>query len=398
MTVVGDLARAEWRARKRTYVVLLTLLAATSATYFLVLALVGGLEDRIGNELSNTLAGDVRLTEGRSGLGDGTILPDARDRIAGLAYAAPGSRFSPRLETEALFLHGQDFTNVFEEESATRGAGLLVGIDPQADEAVAPIRPYLVGGVDLLHAPANLRAPTGERLVPLVVGTAFLESTNVTLAPEGRFAWEAVYNITVGRFENGLPVTVKGIVVGTYATGFNTIDRFVIYAPRGDVAYLLGFHPGEPPANVILVETAHPEAVSKAAGRYNLTAKTPDVFRRDNLGPVFAAVGTFAWILVLVLSIMATGWIAHTLGHHVTSDLRKIATLRAIGIPEVTFVKMYLLLGAALGLLGGLAGVGLGALLAFVTAQVTSMPGVLPGNIPFTPHASLLEALGLIAL
>lgn len=397
MTLAADLTRAEWRARRRTYLVLFLLLGATSGTYFLVLSLIGGMEDRIGRELSDTLVGDLRLTEGKTGLGDGRVMTDYKDRLTGLRYHRPDATVTPRLEVEALFLHDADFTSGIERPNTTRTTGILVGIDAEEGERVAPLRPYVVKGMDLTAAAGrSWTTPRGETLVPVIAGEGFLSASNVKVAEEG-FTWEAVYNLTAGRFENGQPVRVRAIVVGSFATGFNIIDRFVVYMPRGDVGYLLGYHPTEPPANVLLAKATDTAGLAAVAGRYNLTAETPLAFRQGYLGPVFTTVKAFAWSLVGVLTLMTAGWIAHTLAHHVASDRRKIATLRAMGIPFRSVAGTYVRLALALGFAAGVAGVAIGAAVGWAAGVAVQAVGGPGSGLLLVPRGSALDA-GLMVL
>lgn len=396
MSVASDLMRAEWAARKRAYVVLLVLFASTSATYAMVLALVGGLEDRIGGELSDNLASDLRVSNGAQGVADGDMIPNASDVLLGLRAAAAGTRTAPRLEVEGLFAHGGGFTTGrFEAPNVSRSAGILIGIDPAAEVGVVDLSGYLTRGVWLDAAPAY-ETPQGERVTPIVVGERFLETSNATVAT-GVFSWDAVFNVTAGRLENNQLVTTKAIVVGAYSTGFRMIDRAVVYAPRGEVARLVGQHPGDPPANVILVSARDVGAVSASAHRLGLTTMPAQEFRETYLGPVFTTVRVVAWAIVGVLTMMTAGWFAHTLGHHVAADRRKIATLRAIGVPTQTFAQLYVGLAIGLGAAGAALGLAAALLLGLVVRAATSALSV-AGPRPFAPQFALAEAVGLVAL
>lgn len=392
MSVVGDLARAEWRSRKRAYVALVALFAATSATYALVLALVGGLEERIGGELSDNLAADVRVSLGSQGVADGEIIPGAADVETYLRHRVPGARVAHRLEVEALFVHGAGFaTGREDDDDVARSAGIVIGVDAARERGVLDTSTYMRRGVALADAPA-MRLPDGTPLVPMVVGEQFLKTTNTTVATDG-FTWTAVFNVSAGRLENNQLVKVTGIVVGSYETGFRMIDRAIVYMPRGEVARLVGEHPDAPPANVLLVRTTEPERAVEAAFERSLTGLTARGFRETYLGPVFDTVRFVAWTVVAILSLMTAAWFAHTLGHHVNADRRKIATLRAIGLPRAVFDRLYLGLGAALGIAGGLAGLAAAALVGLALRGATALVGR-----PFAPRADPLEAAALLVL
>lgn len=396
MSVARDLLRAELRARRNAYVVLLVLFAATSGTYAVVLSLVGGLEDHIGGELSDNLAADLRVTLGAQGVADGDLITNEVDAATAIRAASPGARVAPRLEVEGLLAHAGGFTTGrFESPNTSRSAAVLVGIDVGVDASVSNVAPYLTRGVLLADAP-TYETPTGERLVPVLVGERFLETSNATIA-EGTFTWRAVFNLTAGRLENNQLVQDRVIAVGAYETGFRMIDRAVVYAPRGDVARLIGQHPGAPPANVLLVDAPDPTAAADAARRLGFDVMGAQEFRRTYLGPVFDTVRVVAWAIVAALTLMTAGWFAHTLSHHVRADRQKIATLRAIGIPTEAFTTLYVGLGAWLGLAGGLLGIALalavGAALRLASATVDAL-----GPRTFAPALAPVEALGLMAL
>jgi ABC-type lipoprotein release transport system permease subunit len=388
MSLETDLAGAEWRARRNAYLVLAALLAATSGASFLVLSVVNGLEEGIGNELSETLGGDVRVARGKTGLGDGDLILGVSDALAGLHAAEPRAALAPRLETQAIFIQDGDFTQ--SEDPSSRAAAVLVGIDPVADAGVTGLDALVTAGEGRAALLRDYRAPTGERLVPILVGEAFLETGDATVAG-ATFSWDSVYNFSAGQVENGGLVTARGIVVGTYATGFRMVDRLVVYAPRGEVARLLGHHPSDPPANVVLVKTADPGALTRGAARLDLATLAAPAFRESYLGPVFLGVRATAWTVAALLALMTAGWVGYTLAHHVQADRAKIATLRAVGIPDRAIGRTYLLVAAALGGAGALAGILAGGLLSLAVGLATRGTG-----LPM-PSPSLLEGV-LLAL
>jgi len=392
VSLARDLLRAEWRARRSAYVAMALLLAGTSATSLLVLSSVDGLESGIGREISATLGGDVRVTKGHTGVGDGVLVENEDDIITGLSFDAPGARFSARLETEAIFLHGSDFTSAQDADNASRAAAILVGVDGARDARVVRLGDYVTQGVTPEAAPAY-RTPQGDPLVPLLVGEEFLRGGNLTVA-NGSFAWSSVFNVTAGHVENGQLVRFRGIVVGAYETGFRMIDRLVVYAPRGDVARLLGHFPTKPSANAILVAAPDPHAVALAARARGLEAIEAPAFRESYLGPVLVAVRATAWIIGGALTLLTAAWIARTLAHQVHADRQRIATLRAIGVPEEAFARLYRTIALALGGVGGALGVAAAWLVgALVTLAVRALGSRLP-----TPEPRLWEALALILL
>ncbi|MEA3198898.1 MAG: putative transport system permease protein [Thermoplasmata archaeon] len=392
MTVARDLMRAEWANRKRTYVALAILLAATSATYFLVLASVDGLEGGVGREISTTLGGDVRIARARTGVGDGEPMTDLQDVLTGLRYDNPSARFAPRLESEGIFLHGADFTTAAGAANATRSAAILVGIDPDADAQVVDLDAYVSRGVMLGRQGALPTLPDGEPVVPIFAGEDFVHSANLTVY-DGSFAWSSIYNLTAGHVENNQLVSAHGLLVGTYATGFRMIDRLVVYAPRGDVARLLGYFATNPPANVVLAAGDQHALVASAQQR-GFVAIASGPFRESYLGPVFDSVRVTAWIVVASLTLMTGAWIAHTLARQVREDRATLATLRAIGIPDQAFGRVYQGLGLWLGLAGGVVGVAFATLLSWLLALAFRAAAL---KVP-PPAPSWLVALAILAL
>lgn len=389
MSLAGELAQAEWAARKRRYIALVVLLSATAAASFLVLSVVNGLEDDIGGEIAQTLGGDIRIARGKSGLGDGDTIRDLRDALAALRYVDPDARFAPRLETQAIFLHGADFTT--NEAPESRGAAVLVGIDPAVEAGVSDFDSLIAQGQGSESFARAWTTPDGGRLVPLIVGAAMLESQNVTIATD-EFAWSSVVNMSAGYVENGRLVHERGIVVGAYETGFRMVDRLVVYAPRGDVARLMGEFPTEPPATVILAKTSRPAQLAEGAVGAGFVVAPSEEFRASYLGPVFASVRVAAWSIVGLLALMTAGWMGYTLAHHVHEDRRKIAMLRAVGISDAIIGRMYLAVGAAVATTGALVGVGVAALVALLGAVLSRFTRVI------VPAPSLVEALALVLL
>lgn len=395
MTLSRDLLRAEWAARRRGYASLFLLFAATSACFLLTLGFLSGLETRIGGELSENLAGDVRVTREASALADGQPLPAERDMEALIRRADPDARVAHRLEAEGLFLRGAGFTtNRPDAPGVSRSAGILVGVDAASEGgAFGPDR-FLEAGVALKDAPFDLVDPTGARLVPIVVGDAFLRTTEASVAgPE--FSWDSVINVTAGKTENGRLVGVRCVIVGTYETGFQMIDRIVVYMPRGEVARLLGEHPEDPPSNAALVRTSDPEGVAAVVASAGLDAMGANGFRESYFGPVFRVVRVVAWAILLALTVTMAAWFAHTLSHHVREDRRKISTLRAIGIPSRTLRGTYAVVAGGLSVGGAL----VGALLALVLFPLVALTSrlALP-DPPLVPAVGVVETGALIVL
>lgn len=389
MSLERELAAAEWHARRSRYVALAVLLASTAGAAFLVLSVVNGLEESIGEEISHTLGADVRLARGQTGLGDGQTIRDLRDALEGLRYADPNAAFSPRLESQAIFLHGSDFTT--SGDAPARAAAVLVGIDAEEDARVSDTAALVVQGRGPEAFDEPWRTPDGARLVPIIVGVGFLETGNVTVF-DGTFSWTQVYNISAGHVENGRLVRERAIVVGAYETGFRMVDRLIVYAPRGEVARLLGDVPTDPPANVILAKTSDPRGLRDRAQGQGYLALMSGEFRESYLGPVFSNVRVAAWSIVVLLVLMTAGWMGYTLAHHVHEDRRKIATLRAVGIPDRTIARTYLMLAAGIAGVAAVAGAVGAMLLAIVMAFLARWTRLV------APAPSLVEALALLVL
>ncbi|HUR67704.1 MAG TPA: FtsX-like permease family protein [Candidatus Thermoplasmatota archaeon] len=395
MTLARELAEAEWRARRGRYVALGCLLAATAAASFLVLSVVNGLEEGIGVEISKTLGGDVRIARNETGLGDGAMIRDLRDAMRRMEYADPSATFAPRLETQGLFLKDVDFSTQRNAEPGDRAAAVLLGIDAAQDARVVELDDLVVRGEGRAAFLRDYRAPDGERLVPILVGESFLQTGNASVY-NGTFSWSNVYNFSAGRIENNQMLRSKGIVVGAYATGFRMVDRLVVYAPRADIARLLGENPSDPPANVLLASTPRPEALAREARTAGYEASVAPEFRETYLGPVFVNVRVAAWAIVGLLALMTAGWMGYTLAHHVHEDRRKIATLRALGIPDREIANTYMLLGGALAGAAAVAGVVAATLLGLVAFALAPFTGLLAPS-PSVVEAALLVVLSLVA-
>lgn len=379
---------SEARRRRGTMALVLTVFLLATAGLSILVGSVAGVERAVGRELRHAVGGD-----GRFGMDDPRILGPAplilaSDEAAGRIEArVEGARAQPRLEFEALLLRGEryeDFTS-----------GLAVGLD--VDEA-PHVRALLTAGA----------FPGGESVwvdgaprTPIVVGEPMLEAlgAKVAGATPGN---ESLVDLTAGRFEDdgvSRPIVRSCVIVGTYLTGFEPLDRRVVYMDLQSARELLRLQFADAPATVIVVHGGDPAALSEVARDESLAFADADAFAQDYLRAVFEPLHVFTALVVAVVLALAGGWVAQAVAAAVVADARRLSILRALGLPTRLLVgplAALLLLLAAGGTLGGL------VLARLVAAAMAALRVRAPGydslDVVATPGLPLSLALAAAVL
>jgi ABC-type lipoprotein release transport system permease subunit len=237
------------------------------------------------------------------------------------------------------------------------------------------------------------------------VGEKLLERLNMTIYDGTTLAPASLLNVTAGRFsgERGeiRPVVRQGIVVGAFRTGFEPVDRRLVYVHLETARELLRMQLDPDPATVLLVDGAADAALRGAAGEVGLRVSSASDFREEYLHAVLVPIRAFKDLVTVVLFAVAAGWVTHVVVDTILTDRRRLAVLRALGVPAsllVSPVAAALLAVASAGTLAGLA-------LAWAVARALGTAGVrAPGfeHLDFVatlpPLAALGVALGALAV
>lgn len=384
------LVASELRRRRRVFLLVAVVFAGSTASLLLLLGGVEGVEAAVGGEIDATLASDWRVASGRSNeLAEGRFVNASTGLATRLEAAIPGSRASPRIEVQGLFLHASKYEDF--------DAGLIVGVDPATDGRAADVQSRIVEGRWLDAENVWIE---GKPYPQLVVGAQMLETIGMRVLPaNGTLSPENLLNVSAGRFVSQgaevRPVVREGVVVGVFETGFGPIDRYTVYLHIGTARELLRIQTQDEPANVVLLRAPADAPVREAALREGLNASSSAEFRTRYLAAVFEPLDAFGKIVTGVVLTLAGGWVAHTASAAILADARRIAVLRALGVPT------RLVLGpvAAVVLLAGAAGAAAGTVVASGVAFVLRPGAVaLPGmpRLAFSLAVSPALVAGLV--
>lgn len=386
------LIASELRRRRDTYALLVGVFLLATTALGLIVGSVNGVLAGVGVEIRDTLSSDARLVRGdATNLGGGRFVDNA-DAQASELRALSGAAVAPRIEVQGVLLHEGAAYEEFD-------SGLLIGVDPARDALVADVPSRLVAGrwID-----AESVWIGGAPYAQLVVGADMLRAHGMTVF-DGSLRASDLLNVTAGRFDadSGAlrPVTKTGIVVGVFETGFNPIDRRTVYLHIGAARELLRAQFEPAAANVLLAKGGDPQALAQAARADGFETASHERFREHYLGAVLAPLRAFTALVTLVVLALAGGWVAHVVAGAVLGDRRRIAVLRALGVPArlvVGPIAVLLLACAAVGVALGLAvALATSGALGLVDLRI---PGVGPSlRVALTAAAAATIAAGVLA-
>ena len=383
------LVASELRRRARTYALLVAVFVLTSGALGVILGSVAGVMGSIGGEIRETLTSDHRIVRGDpTNLGGGRLFAASDAAIVRLSQAS-GATLAARVEVQGLFLHAGEYEDF--------DSGLLVGVDPVRDARVASVDDRVVAGRWL---DAENLWLDGTPYPQLVVGEDMLRALNMSIYEEGaQLTGASLLNVTAGRFsaEEGAlrPVVKTGVVVGAFRTGFNPIDRRTVYVHADVARELLRAQFDHEVANVLLATGGDADALAAAARAEGFNITSAADFRDHYLSAVVTPLRAFTALVTVMVLALAGGWVTHVVAGAVLADRRRIAVLRALGVPSrliVGPIAATLIGCAALGILLGLgAALVLAAAVGVVDVRV---PG-LDRSLAVALDASTVTAIAL---
>ncbi|MEO0937348.1 MAG: ABC transporter permease [Pseudomonadota bacterium] len=171
-------------------------------------------------------------------------------------------------------------------------------------------------------------------------------------------------------------------VVYIFRSGQSFIDQTRAYLPLAEAQRFLN---REGAVDQIDVMVADPEAI-EAQERAILEATEGPAYGwtwRDRAGGMIRALqlqDNALYILLFILVLIATLNIVSGLVMLVKNKGRDIGILRTIGLSEGSILRVFILVGASVGVAGTLLGAGLGVLFALNIEQVYALMDVITGN------------------
>lgn len=215
----------------------------------------------------------------------------------------------------------------------------------------------------------------------------------------GVTAGDVVTVVTAGGAETAMgrpPTTQKDYRVGAvFSVGNSFFDQYYVYMPL-EQAQLFARKPGQVSEIELridepLVIDPYLPRIQQVAGPY---ARLQDW--RDRNSDIFNAVQTergLMRILMLMIVLVATMLIISGLVMLVKDKRSDIAVMRTMGASEGMVMRMFMLVGAIIGVLGAAAGVGLGALIIGNLGAIERALSALFGFRLFNPNIYYLDQI-----
>jgi lipoprotein-releasing system permease protein len=185
-------------------------------------------------------------------------------------------------------------------------------------------------------------------------------------------------------------------VVAIFRVGFNEADTMFVFMPL-EAAQVFFRTPGA--ATQIEVSTADPDRVAAVSGAIRTAlagqpVRVVDWTEQEN--SFFAAVEVERNVMFLILTLIilvAAFNIVSSLIMMVKDKTRDIAVLRTLGAPQGAIMRIFLLCGASVGVLGTLAGTVIGILFCLNIETIRQWLQGLTGTNLFNPEVYFLSQL-----
>lgn len=269
----------------------------------------------------------------------------------------------------------------------------LYGIDIDTTR-VAPTemeRQIIDGSLDL--------APTESGLPPLLMGSVLADRMQI-------FEGDSILLLSMENINIGLggitPTLRRFEVTGTFTTGMYDYDLGNVYTTLEDAQELIGIEPGD--ASGIGVRTADPGLAREVADRLDERLGYPyyveswetrnqslfDALQLEKLG-----MGLVVFLIVLVAAFN----IVSTLVMVVSDRTREIGILKTMGMTRAGILRVFVLQGAWIGIMGTALGATLGVGISWALDRFELIP--IPGDVYFVDHLpAIIDPLdvGLIVL
>jgi lipoprotein-releasing system permease protein len=311
------------------------------ASLIVVLSVMNGFETELRTRLLSLSAhARVSLPGPAATAGDAALESRLR-AIPGVVGVAPC------IELAALAVHEPDML-----------ALMLRGIDPGAEESVAPVRPLLVAG------DARALAPGSDALI---IGSAVAEQLGVGVGDRVRLLVPVV--AADSRVE---PVLREFTVGGIFEAGLTDHDGTLALAHYADVRALAPAAEGAVQLRLRFLDPLQAPAAMAAVRAAARAGETAHDWTEDHAS-YFRAIRIektmMALILLLIVAVAAFNIVAMLV--MVVNDKRTdIAILRTFGATPRGVMATFITQGLVIGWFGVLAGVALGVLLAANVSRI----------------------------
>lgn len=356
--------RARRGARKNRFISFISLISMLGITVgvaalIIVLSVMNGFQKEVRDRMLSVLS-HIEIF-------------DAQGALADWRKTAEQAQGNPHILAAAPYVAGQA---MLARDDVLRGT-LLRGIDPALEPRVADIGKQMLGGQLSDLQSGEFRIVLGRELA-FALGLRLGDRVAV-IAPQGSVTPAGV-----------LPRMRQFTVSGVFESGHYEYDSTLAFIHVDDAAKL--FRVDGVTGIRLKVDDMHdaPEIATQLS-----TQMGPDLLVRDwsrQNRTWFAAVQTEKRMMFIILTLIigvAAFNLVSTLVMTVTDKQSDIAILRTLGAPSSSIMKIFIIQGALIGLLGTALGVAFGASVAFnidiIVPTIERLLGVqfLPKDIYF---------------
>ena len=298
--------------------------------------------------------------------GTGFRLGDWRDALARTRAAEGVVAAAPFMMTNAVVTAGEQFTQ----------PGMLFGLDPASDQPpMTVIEEQIDDGTLALGPTAGLPG--------LLLGTRLA-------ARLGVLTGDTVTMMTLDTYHDTptgdiMPALALFEVTGTFETGMYEYDERNMYTDMAAVQNLLGLPPDT--VSGIAVNVEDPWHADRVAASLNEHLGHGEFYLQDWMQlnrPLFSALKLekLAMIVILFLIVLVAAFnIISTLIMVVTDKTREIGILKSMGMTDAMVLRVFMLQGLAIGLIGTAIGAVGGIVLSFLIGRYELIE--LPGDVYF---------------
>jgi lipoprotein-releasing system permease protein len=351
------------------------------AALIIVLSVMNGFQKEVRDRMLSVIAHVELLQNEPQGLADWRVLQAQARRNPEVMAAAPF------VLSQALIAHGDDMRGV-----------IVRGISPKAEALVTPLAAQLRDTVLARLAPGSWNIVLGSELANSL---GVREGNRITLVtPSGQVTPAGV-----------VPRLKQLNVVGVFTAGHYEYDSGLALMHVDDAAKL--FRTQGPTGVQLRLSDVHraPQVAFDLARSLGDTVRVRDWTQtnRQWYDAVQIEKRMMFIILTLIVAVAAFNLVS-TLVMTVTDKQADIAILRTLGASPRSIMGIFMVQGAAAGVMGTVAGVGLGLLVAYnIETWVPALERVLgvhflPGSIylitrmPSDPQWADVMPIGLISL
>ena len=335
------------------------------ATLIIVMSVMNGFRQELLSQILG-LNGDIGV------YGAGAPLTNYDDIAARIRTIHGVTAAFPVVQGEVLFSGPQGGAS----------GGIVRGITQEGLAALPTVSNHVVAG--------SLSDLTGDGTIAIGSGlaTQFGVSVgqNITLIlPQGKAT-------IVGT----IPSVQSFRVAAIFQTGMQQYDTSFVFLPLAAAQTLLQQPNAATQIQVFVTDPDHDDAVKQAI--VNALPNTPVNIQdwRQNNDSFLAAVtveGNVMFLILTLIIIVAAFNVISSLIMMVKDKARDIAILRTMGASSGAILRIFLMCGASVGILGTLIGFGLGVVFCAYIEQIKTFVQKLTGTPLFDPTVYYLESL-----